>query len=63
MGDLVIRIVAATDPEENVHTHIVANSMMESEVRPTLDRAIAALQAERAALESCSYHARQDIPS
>ena len=56
MGNLRITIVAATDPDENVHTHVEAVAMMEHEVRPTLDRALRALEAERKALEACPYH-------
>lgn len=57
MGTLTITIVVATDPAENVQTRVQAVGMAEHEVRPTLDRAIQALQAERKALEACPYHA------
>ena len=56
MGKLTIRIEVDADPDENVRTHVQGDGLAESEIRPSLDRAILALQAEREALEDCPYH-------
>ena len=50
MASLKITITVAADPSENVHSHFVADSAEAWEVRPMLERAISALQAEIAAL-------------
>lgn len=52
MASLKITIVVSADPSENVHSHIAAVCAEVREVGPMLERAIAAMQAEVAALPS-----------
>lgn len=52
MSSLKITITVAADPDENVHSRVIADSCAVWEVAPMLERAIADLQAELAALPS-----------
>jgi hypothetical protein len=44
----------------NVSTRIHVNGTSSSEAQRLIDRAITALQAERAAYDRCPYHAKRD---
>jgi hypothetical protein len=50
MASLKIEIVVSADPDENVHSYIVASGAEVWEVGPMLKRAITDLQSELAAL-------------
>lgn len=50
MASLTITIVVSADPGENVHTRVVASGVEVREVRLMLEKAVADLQAELAAL-------------
>lgn len=58
MGEITITISVPDHGNVGVHTRAV--NVPEAQVRPMLDRAIIALQAEREALEACPYHARKE---
>lgn len=54
-------VITISVPEEgNVGVHTRAEAVAEAQVRPMLDRAVAALKAEREALEACPYHRRAE---
>lgn len=50
--------ICVMDGDENASVRTTASPMAESDIRPLIDRALAALQAERDALENCAYHRR-----
>lgn len=63
MSSLKITIVVAADPSENVHSSFKADSAEIWEVAPMLERAIADLQAELAALPSSHRPRPKSIPA
>lgn len=62
MSTLEITILVAADPSENVHSQVKAESVEIWEVGPMLERAIADLQAELAALPASHSPAATGAP-
>lgn len=55
MASLKIELVVAADPTENVHSHLRSNGADVWEIGPMLERAIADLQQEMAALPNSHW--------
>lgn len=56
-----LTITIEVSDAETVGVHTKARGVAEAQVRPMLDRAVDALEAERRALEVCPYH-RRSLP-